>query len=436
MTKTVSYRGLLLSLLALGVVGMLANGATIAFYGDVERSTGNTFTAGGVELLVDSVSHYNNMICTDVDGDGFGDGWQPEDGFVPADDHYPAPGSACDGTWELTDLEDGVHKFFNFDDLKPGDFGEDTISLHVFDNPAWGRFRVENVVDADNTCTDPEQSAEGGACSDPDGDGELDNYLAFTAWVDHGATPGFQCAENDAQCDVDPTEGDNVYQSTEVYVIQDATFADFESFEFAPALAAAYAAFGCTEADGDTDFGNCHGLAEDGRMVPFATYYFGLAWDLPLLATGNDAQTDTFQADMVFEVEQHRNNPNPFGGATTPVVTVPTASLAVTPLTLTASTGAQVNFVATVTADSGFDGSNTVVTVSDALGGGSFFDGTVAGACNSVTTDADNEFAITANKGICYSNATAGTYTVTATLLDQTGGNTVGTPVDVTITVN
>jgi len=159
MTKTVSYRGLLLSLLALGVVGMLASGATVAFYGDVERSTGNTFTAGGVELLVDSVSYYNNMVCTDTDDDGFGDEWQPVPGFTPEAGQYPAAGSACDGTWEETDLEDGVHKFFNFDDLKPGDAGADTISLHVYDNPSWGRFLVENVVDTDGTCTDPEQQA-------------------------------------------------------------------------------------------------------------------------------------------------------------------------------------------------------------------------------------------------------------------------------------
>ena len=53
----------------------------------------------------------------------------------------------------------------------------------------------------------------------------------------------------------------------------------------------------------------CHGFAEDGRMVKSTTYYFGLAWDFPL-ATDNDAQTDEYIADMTFQVVQHRNNPD------------------------------------------------------------------------------------------------------------------------------
>ncbi len=441
MTNTLQIRGLVLSLIVLGIIGALVGGATVAFYGDVERSTGNTFTAGGVELRVDSVSHYNNMICTEVDNDLYQ--WQAEAGFVPAAGHYPAPGSGCDGTWAETDLEEGVHKFFNFTDLKPGDEGEDTISLHVYDNPAWGQFLLENVLDSDVTCTDPEQEAEGGACA-PGADGEIDNYLAFTAWVDQGSTPGFQCGDltassTGAQCDTDPTEGDNVYQDNEGPKFWNGDLiSNIGPFDLAPVLAAGYSAFNCTEVNGDTAYDNCHGFAEDGRMVPSVTYYFGMAWDLPLLTTGNDAQTDTYQADMIFRVEQHRNNPTPFAGTTgttSGTTTAPTATLGVTPLALTATTGQQVNFVASVTADIGFDASSTVVTVSDAAAGGNFFNGTTGGQCNSTTVDADNEFAIGANKGICYQNAVAGVYTVTVTLLDSPGGAVVGTPTDVTVTV-
>ena len=111
MNIALQYRGLILSVVALGVIGALVGGATVAFYGDVERSTGNTFTAGGVELLVDSVSHYNNMICTDM-GENSSPRyqWQAEEGFTPEEDHYPAAGTECDGTWEETDLEEGVHR--------------------------------------------------------------------------------------------------------------------------------------------------------------------------------------------------------------------------------------------------------------------------------------------------------------------------------------
>jgi len=473
MIKTFKYRNLTLGLFALGTVGLIVGGATTAFYNDVERSTGNTFTTGGVNLRVDSTSHYNNMICTDMGSSADPRyQWQSESGFTPTPDHYPVVGTACDGTWSETDLEDGVHKFFNFNDLKPGDFGEDTISLHVYDNPAWGRFLLENIIDSDNTCTSPEQSAESGNCVENTGDGEIDNYLTFALWLDQGSIPGFQCGDlsassNGAKCDTDPTEGDNIRQDTEPVVNNKVLVSQLNagSLELAPALSSVYQAFSCDVSDGNTDYGVCHGLAEDGRMVPSVTYYFGVAWNLPL-STGNDAQTDTFGADMIFQVEQHRNNPTPFTGnnslvnsngtgsttvsggttnsgtgSTTSTTgsgtgsTSPTATLSVSTTTLSGTTTQKINFVATVNADPGFDTSNIVVAVSDGGAGGSFYNGTVSGQCNSNTVDADNEFAISSNKGICYQNTTAGNYTITATLLDSPGGLAVGSPVDISVNV-
>jgi len=305
---------ILLSLAALGVVGAVVGGATVAFYGDVETSTGNTFTAGGIDLKVDSVSHYNGMICTS-------EGWQPEGDTQVGPEHFPQPGAECDGTWAETDLQDGVQKYFNFLDLKPGDWGEDTISLHVYNNDAWGQFEIASTTDRDNTCTEPEQTAENNGCVEPDGDGEIDNYLRFTGWVDQGSIPGFQCGSpdlGDAQCE-DPTEGDNIYQDdVEGPKFWDGTLiGDLGPFDLSEVLSAAYVVMDCENlggaVDGHNEYGPCQGFAQDGRMVESTTYYFGLAWDLDLQETGNDAMTDTFGADMIFRVEQHRNNPNPFG---------------------------------------------------------------------------------------------------------------------------
>jgi hypothetical protein len=312
---------ILVSVATLGVIGALVAGATGAFYGDTERSTGNTFMAGAVELRVDSESHYNGLVCVEVDDDVFQ--WQNPVGADPVGpEHYPQPGDPCDGTWSETDLEDGIHRFFNFTDLKPGDSGEDTLSLHVYDNPAWGQFSVENVVDRDNTCTEPEATMEADdvdnteGCVDPDGNGEIDKYLVFSGWVDQGSVPGFQCGDTDlddtgARCAADPTEGDNVWQrETELLFWNNENINDL-SHDLDQALGAQYQVSQCSVEDGDTDYAECHGLASDGRMVGSATYYFGLAWEFPLEAT-NDAMTDEFTADMVFRVEQHRNNPNPF----------------------------------------------------------------------------------------------------------------------------
>lgn len=215
-------------------------------------------------------------------------------------------GKPCDGTWSLTDLRDGVHKFFNFDDVKPGDMGEDTVSLHVYDNDAWGRLKVAVIKDSDNTCTSSEEVAENGACVAPDGPGDLRKNLKFRIWLDEGAQPGFQGKGSD------PGEGDNVQQENEIQIVAPGDIdAGGETHNIWPALQAAYNAHGCTVANGQTSYGLCHGLAADGRMVASATYYFGIAWELPV-STGNEAQTDVFEGDIAFEVEQVRNNPTPF----------------------------------------------------------------------------------------------------------------------------
>ena len=305
---------ILLSLGVIAIVGVVAAGATGAFYGDTEKSTGNTFTAGAIELKVDSTSHYNSMICVLNPSETVGDYyWQPEVGFIPSPEHFPAQGTPCNGTWTETDIEGGVHTFFNFLDLKPGDEGEDTISLHVYNNDAWGQLVLSNIVDTDNDCTEPEQDMEDGNCVPTTGNGEIDNYLAFTGWLDQGSIPGFQNGDDTPQND-DLTEGDNIHQpQTEGPAFWNGdTINDIGPFELSQVLGAAYVAMGCTDPDGNTGYAGCHGIAQDGRMVESTTYYFGLAWSLPLNETLNDAQTDSYKVDMTFMVEQHRNNPTPF----------------------------------------------------------------------------------------------------------------------------
>ena len=65
-------------------------GGTGAFFSDTETSTGNTFSAGAIDLKIDNSSYYNGVVSEET-------------------------------SWTLTDLT--VEKFFNFLDLKPGDYG-------------------------------------------------------------------------------------------------------------------------------------------------------------------------------------------------------------------------------------------------------------------------------------------------------------------------
>src|SRR3990167_7936458 len=138
---------ILLSGAAIAAAAALIIGATFAFFSDTETSTNNTFTAGAIDLKVDSECHRYEFV---------GESPNNPDGYVDV---------GCDGeteefgNWSEDDLDLGVHKFFNFTDLKPGDRGEDTISLHVYTNDAWGRLIIDNLIDKDVDCTEPESEA-------------------------------------------------------------------------------------------------------------------------------------------------------------------------------------------------------------------------------------------------------------------------------------
>ncbi|MCH7598046.1 hypothetical protein IID27_03365, partial [Patescibacteria group bacterium] len=121
---------ILLSLSMIVFAGAIIAGATGAFFSDTETSTGNTFTAGAIDLGIDNTSYYN--------------------------------GVAHDGTtWSMTfDLDESGELFFNFSDIKPGDYGEDTISIHINNNEAWLCADVTLVSDNDNTCTEPENDVD------------------------------------------------------------------------------------------------------------------------------------------------------------------------------------------------------------------------------------------------------------------------------------
>jgi predicted ribosomally synthesized peptide with SipW-like signal peptide len=292
-------------------VGALIVGGTGAFFSDTETSTGNVFTAGAIDLRVDSEQHYNNMVCTEVTAGVFQ--WKPEVGFTPLPGHYPVPNSTCDGTWAATNL--GAHKFFNFDDIKPGDEGENTISLHVSSNEAYACVDVNITSNDDVDCTEPETEAEIAACQNSlpsaEFDGELAQNMDFFAWLDDGNIDGFGD-------EVDPGEGDNIWQAGESPLFSNI---------IGPAS--------------DALDGESYTLADPqrGALVASTTYYIGFAWCAGNMTTagpglldcdgstmGNEAQTDEMIADIAFRVEQARHNEDfscaPRTAPTTATITV------------------------------------------------------------------------------------------------------------------
>jgi predicted ribosomally synthesized peptide with SipW-like signal peptide len=74
----------------------------------------------------------------------------------------------------------GQDYFFNFEDVKPGDYGTNIISLHVYDNDAHACLIVHDVDDQENVIVDPE--TEAGDITEPEG--ELSGFITMFAWED------------------------------------------------------------------------------------------------------------------------------------------------------------------------------------------------------------------------------------------------------------
>lgn len=231
-----------------GTVAAVAIFATGAFFQDTETSSDNTFTAGKLDLQVDFEGYYNELV----------------DGTPNA------------GSWTLADLT--TQKFFNLTDVKPGDFGEGTVSLHVFDNDAWACVTITPTANDDMGCTEPESGVDA-TCGDPGpGEGELAQNLVFTIWADicnvDTADPGDNVFQE--QCDIPLTQG---FGPTSPVTWALADSANNNVFTGAP-----------------------------GPLIGSNTYYLGMGWTLPGNTT-DIVQSDKYQADISFYTEQHRNNP-------------------------------------------------------------------------------------------------------------------------------
>src|SRR3990167_3822700 len=180
MTSILNKR-ILLSLGTLVFVAAAVAGATGAFFSDTETSTGNTFTAGAIDLKVDNHSWYNGLECT------LGGVWADPNGNAVGDPYLEdLVGEECESSWGLDDL-DG-HLFFSFEDLKPGDWEEDTISLHVNNNDAWMCSTLAITSNDDNSSTEPELGEQGETQENEvnSWDVELAAALNFIFWADDG----------------------------------------------------------------------------------------------------------------------------------------------------------------------------------------------------------------------------------------------------------
>jgi predicted ribosomally synthesized peptide with SipW-like signal peptide len=302
--------------LVLMAVVALAAGSTGAFFTDAETSTGNTFTAGAIDLKIDNTSYYNGNVCANPSSDN------PDLGYIWVGTAlFPVPGTPCTTTWASDDLNDGevtLHKFFDFFDLKPGDQSEDTISLHT-QNDAYLCAEVKLTSNKDNDCTTPEDAASGGEngqCGEGDSEsnGDLAQNVNFIWWADDGdnvlesnetVIPGgnlgqlgvgnsAQVVLADSNTNIWTGQGGPITASTTMYIGKAWCFGDITADSNTKVAQDGQGAVDINPTDGIPDNG------PDSRGGGFLCN--GSALD-------NKSQTDTMTADVTFEATQARNNP-------------------------------------------------------------------------------------------------------------------------------
>ncbi len=273
--------------LILGTLSALGFGATTAFFSDTETSAANAFTAGDVDLKIDNESYYNGL---------FNEGT----------------------SWVEDDLDGNEYKFFDFDDLKPGDYGEDTISIHVDTNDAYLCANVTLTSNDENTCNEPE-ALDDDSCGIDETDtvgaglGDLAGLVEFVWWADDGdnvleldedvISEGkldglgvggtYPLALADSSTNIwnenaegGPVDGDTTYYIGKAWCFGDIGTAKVDQDGFADAMSP----------EMDNNGNDTDGEPEDG----------GLTCDGSFLT--NESQTDSLTADIEFSAVQSRHN--------------------------------------------------------------------------------------------------------------------------------
>ena len=95
--------------------------------------------------------------------------------------------------WGEQDLGEG-DTFWNFTDIKPGDWGTNVLSLHVYDNDAFACLLPSNIQDDENVVVDPEVPAgDDNLTGIPNG--ELSDELEFFMWNDANGNNAYDSGE-------------------------------------------------------------------------------------------------------------------------------------------------------------------------------------------------------------------------------------------------
>jgi len=270
--------------------------ATRAYFSDTEKTTGNTFTAGAINLQIDNTCHYNGKECKLGDGGKY---------------YWTGTQEECSCTWSKKDLAGEL--FFNFPDVKPGDNGEDTVSLHVENNDAWVCAMATNLQTNDNGCNKPESDIDT-TCGA--GQGELQDNIFFTAWRDTDCDNILDVAiqgvpEVPAHCGGGSDPQTCASFGDDQVMCQSFSFLGCTWIPYQPAVPAVAGEQVLAENQkaASTLWPIADATTGSGPIKSGADYCLGISWNVPL-TTSNIIQTDSVTGDMQFFAVQARHMEN------------------------------------------------------------------------------------------------------------------------------
>ncbi|PHQ39930.1 hypothetical protein DJ69_03550 [Halorubrum persicum] len=212
-TFDLSRRKLLAGLGAVGVASAGAGLGTTAYFNDTESFDGNTLTAGQLDLLVDWQQTYDfgegdQFVSAHPDHDGDGEQSVEIDGEVFRYSDFPdeededsnganLPVLDCENIPPLEEADFGTDpvtgeemgSLVQLTDVKPGDSGEITFSLHLCDNPGYIWMQAGNVSDDGGTFTEPESLLQDA------GVGDLGDAIQAKLWYDEDCDNVYDPAE-------------------------------------------------------------------------------------------------------------------------------------------------------------------------------------------------------------------------------------------------
>jgi predicted ribosomally synthesized peptide with SipW-like signal peptide len=179
---TLSRREILLGVGTIGTASLGAGVGSYAAFTDTEEAS-TSFTAGELDLRIDWQEHYNGeLVEAFPDHDSDGKQSLEVGGEIYTNPlEFPnycanVPNATVDHTLRTADHRGAP--LVALTDVKPGDWGEITFSLHLCGNP--GYVWMDGVLreNAENGITEPESAV------DDDGTGELADAIRARAWYD------------------------------------------------------------------------------------------------------------------------------------------------------------------------------------------------------------------------------------------------------------